>query len=252
MGTVVVDQKTYPLTGGMIFFFRPFQLHKIYVEVSSDAPYERSTFHFDQEVLSSYLTHFPTYRDLLLHLQYGVNGQQVFEMKEQLTYITQASTAFNKNLKHSTTTGTEQAAIFLLQILTCLNNSFRTELSRANHPPRLLSDTDNYTQRAMLWIEQHYMFPFELDQLAQQIHVSKSHLSRLFHKDTGSSITTYLTARRMQQACYLLQSTHLPTDQIGEKVGLLNVSYFIQTFKKTMGITPHQYRLQLNRAADKK
>ncbi|MFD2114802.1 helix-turn-helix domain-containing protein [Paenibacillus yanchengensis] len=242
-GTVVVDQQTYPLTAGMVFFFRPFQLHKIYAEVSELEPYERSTFHFDQEVFLTYMNHFSSFREMLLHMQYGISSKQAFPLKDQLHFITNACASFEYNRKQPTAAAeNEQAVVFLLQILACLYEPTEKSEKRAPYS----ADTANYIEQAMLWIEQHYMEPFELDRLAQDIHISKSHLSRLFHKETGSSLTNYLTARRIQQACYLLQSTHLPTDQIGEMVGLFNVSYFIQAFKKTMGTTPHQYRLQLN------
>jgi AraC-like DNA-binding protein len=43
-----------------------------------------------------------------------------------------------------------------------------------------------------------------LDQMAADIHLSKSYASRIFHQKTGSSITDYITARRLKKAYLLL------------------------------------------------
>jgi len=67
-------------------------------------------------------------------------------------------------------------------------------------------------------------------------------VSRIFRQETGSSITDYLTARRIKQACRLLQTTSLPVDRVGIEVGLPNMSYFIQLFKKVTGVTPLKFR----------
>jgi YesN/AraC family two-component response regulator len=95
----------------------------------------------------------------------------------------------------------------------------------------------------MQWIEEHYMEPFDLGQLSDELHLSKSYVSRVFKRETGSSLTEYLTIRRIRQASQLLQMTNKPIEFIGESVGFGSVSYFIQLFKKMIGTTPHQYRL---------
>ncbi len=93
------------------------------------------------------------------------------------------------------------------------------------------------------WIEQHYSEEFRLESLAGELHLSPFYLSRLFNTATGSSITQYITARRIREACLLLQTSSLSISAIGQNVGLSNPSYFNQLFKRATGITPHQYRL---------
>ncbi len=96
----------------------------------------------------------------------------------------------------------------------------------------------------MRWIEAHLSDTFQLDELADDLYLSKSYISKLFRKETGSSITDYLTARRVKEACHLLQTSDLALDAICTRIGLSNVSYFIQMFKRETNITPHQYRLE--------
>jgi AraC-like DNA-binding protein len=99
-----------------------------------------------------------------------------------------------------------------------------------------------YSEAAMRWVEEHYAEEFRLERLADELHLSRYYLSRLFRQETGSAITDYVTARRMKQACMLLETTELSVDQIGFRVGIPNVSYFIQLFKRVVGTTPLKYR----------
>ena len=46
----------------------------------------------------------------------------------------------------------------------------------------------------------------------------------------------------MDQAKYYLKNTTIPINQIAEKVGIPNLSYFYRQFKKAVGTTPQLYR----------
>lgn len=93
----------------------------------------------------------------------------------------------------------------------------------------------------MQWIEAHYADQVSLDDLAEALHLSKFYVSRVFSQETGSSITDYITTRRIKQACRLLQTTILPIEHINE-IGFPNASYFIRLFKHVVGMTPLKYR----------
>lgn len=41
----------------------------------------------------------------------------------------------------------------------------------------------------MQWVEEHFKYEIRLDQMAADVHLSKSYASRIFHQETGSSIT---------------------------------------------------------------
>ncbi|WP_168120655.1 AraC family transcriptional regulator [Paenibacillus sp. HB172176] len=241
IGSVIVNQKTYELRPGMLFFFRPLQLHKVYIESSESNPYERSVFHFQPQLMEAYLAAFPTLRDLYTRMKEGFIIEQGFEVSAYKEELEQASEIFQDGREAASTSGggEEQAALYLLHILSVLQRSGLAEDRR--EAVKQLRHSDQVLQ----WIESHYQEPFRMDKLANELHLSKSYLSRLFKEETGSSITGYLIARRIRQACSLLHSSEQSIELIGEQVGLSNVSYFIQLFKKVMGISPHQYRLKL-------
>jgi hypothetical protein len=57
-GKIMVNQRTYEIRGGMMFFFQPFQLHRVQAEVSKDTPYQRTIMYFDPLALESRLQAF--------------------------------------------------------------------------------------------------------------------------------------------------------------------------------------------------
>ncbi|MGG0737586.1 AraC family transcriptional regulator [Niallia taxi] len=244
-GRVIVNQQTYEIKRGMLFFFQPFQLHKIHVDVSPEAPYEQSILHFDTVMLGeSNLNPFPGLNSLLKQLQYGVNELQAFDLEDVYSYLYEVYEIFNKSLQAKN--WEEDVQLFLMQLLSCIRlKNYNTDTNvTSNLPLRPLL----YSERIMNWIEAHYMESFNLDQLSDELHLSKSYISRSFKRETGSSITEYLTIRRIKEACQLLEMTHKSIEFIGESVGIKNASYFIQLFKKVVGITPHQYRLTHQKA----
>jgi methylmalonyl-CoA mutase cobalamin-binding domain/chain len=85
-----------------------------------------------------------------------------------------------------------------------------------------------------------------LETIASSLYISKSHLSRLFHKLIGESFSDYLRRIRMDQACQLLRETKLNMEDILTRCGLRDMQSFYHNFHALMQVTPHQYRLSQN------
>ncbi|MDX8044613.1 AraC family transcriptional regulator [Gracilibacillus sp. S3-1-1] len=238
-GRVIVNQQTYEIKKGMLFFFQPFQLHRINVEVSPSTPYERSVIHFDPLTLGKHLHLFPSLHTLLKQLQNGVNEPQAFDLENTYNYIYEICETFQNSLQ--TSSWEEDSQLFLMQLLSCIRSNMNEVKCDATSTNKLRSL--HYSEKIMHWIEEHYMESFDLNRLSSELHLSKSYVSRVFKRETGSSLTEYITIRRIKQACQLLQTTDQPIEIVGESVGLGSTSYFIHVFKKLIGTTPHQYRL---------
>lgn len=81
-----------------------------------------------------------------------------------------------------------------------------------------------------------------LQYFADMLSVNKCYLSDLFRKETGMTITEYVTRRRIERAADMLMMTQQSVHMIGEEVGIHDVHYFSRLFKKYMGMTPSKYR----------
>ena len=81
-----------------------------------------------------------------------------------------------------------------------------------------------------------------LNQLASHVNVSPNHLSTIFSQQTGQTFIKYLTEFRMDKAREMLKCTSMRSSEISEAVGYKDPHYFSYMFKKTVGMTPTNYR----------
>ncbi len=82
---------------------------------------------------------------------------------------------------------------------------------------------------------------------AEALNVNASYLSTLFKKETGVTLTDYVTKRRIDHGAFLLSTTELSVSAIGQRCGIQDDNYFTKLFKKYTGTTPKQYRQEQRR-----
>ena len=117
------------------------------------------------------------------------------------------------------------------------------ELTKAvrNHKLSL----DKYSppiQRVMEYINLHLGDHISNDDLAANASMSISHLSKVFKKETGGTMTEYIALMRCKKAAGLLKKTDLPVQEISSYVGYSDNNYFVKVFKKIYDLTPSEYR----------
>ncbi|MNB95484.1 Transposon Tn10 TetD protein [compost metagenome] len=237
-GTVTIGPQVLAIRPGALFFFQPFQLHNVFAVPSADKPYVRSIIHINQAMCLSFLEKFPDHMRLFNDLCYGTSSKTAYYLKEQEASLISGSLSLHIGCEERRSASRqENQLIFLLQLLSLLqaNESWDGKRSPTYRQPK-------YAEQIMLWIELHFLENFELGRLAADLHITKSYASRIFKKETGSTITEYLLARRVKQACDLLETTRLSIDAIASKLGFNTSAYFISMFKRVYGITPLQYR----------
>ena len=81
-----------------------------------------------------------------------------------------------------------------------------------------------------------------LQTLADQLSLSPSYFSRVFHKTTGYAPIDYFIRLKMQKACELLELTNMTIGEISEYLGYSTPYYFSRLFKKIVGKSPLHHR----------
>ena len=92
------------------------------------------------------------------------------------------------------------------------------------------------------YIEKYYIKDITLDKLAAISKMSVSTMRRRFTEATGFSPIEYLLRIRIEKAASLLVSTQMPITEIAFKTGFKDSSYFSYQFKKLTNHTPGIYR----------
>lgn len=80
--------------------------------------------------------------------------------------------------------------------------------------------------------------------LSEELHFDYSHLSAIFSKLEGRSIQSYQNDLKIERIKELLEYDELSISEIADKLGFSNAAYLSTQFKKSMNISPSQYRLQ--------
>lgn len=106
-------------------------------------------------------------------------------------------------------------------------------------------DTLDYSEHITDIIQKlnNYMYlNTSVKEICEKYPFSQAVLLRQFKKATGMTIVQYKAKQKMQYACELLTQTNCSLLEISSFLQYDSLSYFLQTFKKTYGITPSEYR----------
>lgn len=96
-------------------------------------------------------------------------------------------------------------------------------------------------RKSVLYLHNYYDRPITLHSLAEAIHYSEGHLSRIFQKETGQTVSTYLNDLRIDHAKMLLETGFTSITDTALQVGFTSYSKFSVEFKKHTGLTASQY-----------
>lgn len=91
------------------------------------------------------------------------------------------------------------------------------------------------------YLKKHFEEDISLDMLAEKYYLNSSYLSRLFRQYTGTTLTDYLTALRIEEAKRLLLTGKYKTYEISQKIGYRNDKYFFRVFRQYTGKTPSEF-----------
>ena len=96
-------------------------------------------------------------------------------------------------------------------------------------------------QDAIACIEAGYQEKISLSVIAEKLSVSPSYLSRIFRKETGTTLVNYINLTRMERAKELMNQGRLSLNEVAGAVGIYNYNYFYMLFKEIYGIAPSDY-----------
>lgn len=91
-------------------------------------------------------------------------------------------------------------------------------------------------------IANYYHEPLSTNKVAEKLHISSRHLSRVIKEHYGKTLHEILVKKRLDVACELLLSTDNSVNVIMRKVGYTNSSLFYKDFSARYGTTPTAYR----------
>ena len=114
-------------------------------------------------------------------------------------------------------------------------SQFSTQLA-AQRPER---DT---LKQVVDWMTDHLSADLSVPELARRAGMSTRNFARAFRAEVGETPATYAESLRVEAARRLLESTDRTVDDVARACGFGTVETMHRTFKRTVRVTPGEYR----------
>ncbi len=131
---------------------------------------------------------------------------------------------------------------YLLEILFCLARQEDESILR----PIQCDGGSKLAKEVIYYLQSSYNKKITIEKLADVFHTNRTTLFNDFKSYTGQSVNQYLIELRITMASAMLRDTQLSVDEICERTGFSDISYFSKVFKKKISFTPSEYRRMVN------
>lgn len=102
------------------------------------------------------------------------------------------------------------------------------------------------------YVKNHYSEEIDLNSIARALGFSSSYLTKVFNKVENTTPSKVIRSYRMGIAKQLLNDNNLTIQQIASHVGYNDPFHFSKSFKQIFGISPTQYKLEIQSSNEEK
>lgn len=126
--------------------------------------------------------------------------------------------------------------------ITLLNMTAIMDFTNRVREAKIPVDMSPTIYKAIQYISNHTNQPITVEDVAEELGLNRSTLSKKFKQELGFNISDYIMRRKLEEAKSLLHYTDKSISEISEYLCFSTQSYFQNVFKKKYGMTPREYR----------
>lgn len=126
-----------------------------------------------------------------------------------------------------------------MQLLVTVLRRLLGQTAKDRGEPRALSST---VTALMNRFHEEIRYDRDMNAIAADLHISRSHLAREFKHSTGMTIGEYARSLCLDKAQYDLRETDRTISEIAERLHFSSIHTFSIFFKRHTGVTPSEYR----------
>ena len=130
----------------------------------------------------------------------------------------------------------------VVRLLISIERSLTTNLPNEQKSYLNIHSQKEIVERVEAYMKRNLHRELNHKELADEFHLSTSHLARIFRNATGATLTKKLTQLRITKAKQLLLESSLPIYEVSFSVGYTSFSHFAKVFRQEVGVTPGDYR----------
>jgi len=101
--------------------------------------------------------------------------------------------------------------------------------------------TKQYVEQAIKFISRNFSSEISIEDVANAVRISPSHLYRIFSSELGMPPAQFLIRYRINEACSILKNSDLSISEVAVSTGFSDPLYFSRAFKKIKGLSPRAY-----------
>jgi transcriptional regulator GlxA family with amidase domain len=133
------------------------------------------------------------------------------------------------------------------RIARAIENQFSPEIRRSFSAAAYQNEADSSHHDELMaqvqqWLQSNITSAVSVTNLAGQFRLTPRTLNRRFKRATGMTPLSYLQSLRIAGAKDLLRHSNLTVGDIAWQLGIQDVSYFSQLFRRHSGMSPLRYR----------
>ncbi len=238
-GDVIVkcEERLVELKANDILFHKPNEMHVIHIINNSAAKLHFVSFCSSSKAMS-------LFNDLKLNLPYDLEKELFIIFDEAVATfepITEKEANFLQPLDNAPLGGQQLYKMYLEGFLIKLARYIEQERGTIAYNSK--KDFEKIVfQKIMNKLSENVYANYSVMQLCKELSYSRTYLSTLFKKYSGSSIMYHYNRLKIQEAKRLIKERSHSLSEIASMLGFNNQYYFSRTFKKYEGVAPSEYK----------
>ena len=193
---------------------------------------------FPTKTFLEYIPNFPEFRSFHTTVQNHQSGFLFTEFAELSLSMTQLI----HEIEHCSSDFPFKCLLIKIKVLELLWNQMDLSDKGDDAESELPESEYSKIEQARSIVEQNYIDPPHLSDLARRVGSNEFYLKKGFKALTGMTVFGYIHELRMKKAEELLTRQDWNIQQVAEAVGYKYAQHFSTAFKKSFGTTPGKYK----------
>lgn len=215
-GNYIINNSSYPIKPGMVFFTNPSSFHEM-TDVKNVTLY---TINFTLDACNSSIL-----SDFCLNKPYCAFQADT----KSIVFFESVMDELIKNLNNK-------------DIASTMHDCIIAKISLDNGDDFNQNGTSSTVKEVQLYILNNFRGDISLESAAKSVGLTSSYLSHLFTKELNMNFKEYVSNVRFEYVEKLLKYTNMTTVQISADSGFNDYPNFSRSFKKRFGTSPQKYR----------
>lgn len=229
--TYCIEGRTYELQPEDIVLVHAGEVHRPIIK--SDDTYERIIIYVSPDFLAAY--HNEDY-DLSLCLKQASMEQSHVLRFSSAGKVKSAIDALDASIRDTDFAGSLHQELLFLEFMIQLNRA-----ALHNNITFIANSSDEKITAILNYLSAHLTEDISIDDLSNRFFLSRYYLMHTFKEQTGYTIGSYISTKRLLLAQDLI-AAGTPITEVCYSCGFKNYSTFSRAYKKSFGESPREYR----------